>query len=186
MRREPIDRNLGRIAATACALLVTALPLHATAADAPTKATARNAAKAKPVWVQAAAKHGGSGVSLRYSLPDALQANLPATLQLQFSGVGQDDARVELRAPAGSTLTDASGAAVTALALTPGQTTTLSLTVTASADGMQFIDVFTTQGGRSTAQSVPLKVGKGELALKKTGTLRVEPNGERVVSMPAQ
>lgn len=176
MHRDPIDLNLRGAAAIACALFVGAAALPAVAADA----------KAKPMWVQAAAKHGGSGISLRYSVPDAVQPNQPIALQLQFGGVGEDDARVELRAPAGTTITDAGGAAVTGLTLPRGQTTTLSLTVTGTADGMQFIDVFTTQGGRSTAQSVPLKVGKGELSLKKTGTLRVEPNGERVISLPAQ
>lgn len=185
MRREPLPQFMRGAATTACALFVAAaLPMAAAAADA--KPQARSAAKARTVWVQAADKHGGSGIKLRYSMADGLQPNQPGTLQLRFSGIGEDDARVELRAPAGTTITDASGAALTGVALPRGQATTLSLNVTAAADGMQFIDVFTTQGGRSSAQSVPLKVGKGELALQKTGTLRVEPNGERVISLPAQ
>jgi hypothetical protein len=181
MHRNFFDPRPGRVAAMVCLLAFAGTGPLTAAAD-----TLRSPAKAKPVWVQAAAKHGGSGVNLRYSVAESLQPNQAGSLQLQFGGITDDDARVELRAPTGVTLTDASGAALTSAALPRGQITTLSLNVNAAADGMQFIDVFTTQGGRSSAQSVPLKVGKGELALKKSGDLRIEPNGERVISMPAQ
>jgi hypothetical protein len=186
MRRDPNDRNVYRATVMACVLaFVGTAPWPTLAADpAPVRNTSKSAPK--PVWVQAAAKHGGSGVSLRYSLAATLQPNVPAALQLQFAGISEDDASVEVRAPVGVTLTDANGAPLASQSLPRGQITTLSLTVTAAVDGMQFIDVFTTQGGRGSAQSVPLKVGKGEMLLKKSGDLRIEPNGERVISMPAQ
>lgn len=183
MHRNFYALRPGRMAVMVCALSLASLGVLPAAADT-VRSTAK--AKAKPVWVQAAAKHGGSGVNLRYAVPESLQPNQAGSLQLQFGGITDDDARVELRTPAGVTLTDASGAALTGAALPRGQITTLSLNVTAATDGMQFVDVFTTQGGRSSAQSVPLKVGKGELVMKKSGDLRIEPNGERVISMPAQ
>ncbi|HEU4459464.1 MAG TPA: hypothetical protein VFR90_10110 [Methylibium sp.] len=141
---------------------------------------------AAPRWTDAAAKHGGSGIRLRYEVPAALQAGVPAELQLQFSGIGAADARVELRAPQGASLTDTSGNAVGSVALPAGRTTTLRLRLTPALDGLQTLDVFTSQAQRLSAQSVPLKVGSGKPDLKTMGKPQTMPDGEKVISLPAQ
>ena len=147
-------------------------------------ATHHAKAKTKTAWVHAAAKHNGSGVRLAYSVP-AMQPGRTSTVQLQFTGVQSDDARVEWRAPEGASVTSAVAGSSTSMALPRGQVTTLTLDVTPAADGMAYLDVFTTQDGRGSAQSVPLKVGSGKVSLKREGQLQKMPSGEAVISLPS-
>lgn len=153
-----------------------------------TKVIAKNnAGTAKTQWVAAAnAKANGSGIALRYRVPANLQPGQPADIELEFSGVTAADAAAQWRAPAGSAMTAAQGSTATSTTLPPGQTTTVRLTITPSADGMAYVDVFTSQNGRTSAQSVPLKVGTGQVVLKREGSAMTTPSGERVISLPSQ
>ena len=154
-------------------------------ASTETPPAARHAkAKAKTAWVHVASKHNGSGVRLAYSVP-SMQPGRTSTVLLRFSGVQGDDARVEWRAPEGASVTSAVAGSSTGMALPRGQVTTLTLDVTPAADGMAYLDVFTTQNGRGSAQSVPLKVGSGKVFLKREGTLQTMPSGEAVISLPS-
>ncbi|MEO6362890.1 MAG: hypothetical protein ABIO71_06650 [Caldimonas sp.] len=166
-----------------------ALSLAAHADGVPAAAAkSTKAAQATPTsqWTRAAsAKANGSGVRLSYNVPLALLPGRTGSVQLQFSGVTGDDARVEWRAPEGSSVSSAVLGTATSMALPRGETTTVLLDVTPAADGMAYLDVFTTQGGRTTAQSVPLKVGTGAIRLKREGTLLTSPSGEKVISLPS-
>lgn len=137
-------------------------------------------------WVTAASKHNGSGIRLSYSVPDALQAGQPARVQLRFSGVTAQGATVALRVPAGTELTADSGLAIGRVPLAVGQVTTLDLRVVPTADGLQTLDVFTSQAERSSAQSVPLKVGSGTAKPQAPGKVMTTPSGEKIISLPAQ
>jgi len=174
-------KNLLRVGvALGCVLSLTAQ------ADTASPSNTKPMAKSNTHWVQAASKHNGSGIRLRYSVPATAQPGQAATVQLQFSGVVADDASVELRAPEGATLVGVDGAPLSRVELPRGQLTSLVLHVTPSVEGEQSIDVFTTQAERSSAQSVPLKVGKGGRVLKASGTPQTTPTGEKVISLPAQ
>jgi hypothetical protein len=171
------------IALAGCGAVV--LPAHAdgTASVKAERATGQATATA---WKSAAAaKHNGSGVRLDYSVPAALSPGRTGSVQLRFSGVSGDDARVEWRAPAGSSVSSASLGAATSMALPRGQVTTVLLDVTPTADGMAYLDVFTSQGGRTSAQQVPLKVGSGAVVLKRDGAAQTSPSGEKVISLPS-
>ena len=157
---------------------------QASTETAPAARHAKAKAKAKTAWVHVASKHNGSGVRLAYSVP-SMQPGRTSTVQLQFSGVQGADARVEWRAPEGASVTSAVAGSSTGVALPRGQVTTLTLDVTPTADGMAYLDVFTTQNGRGSAQSVPLKVGSGKVFLKREGTLQTMPSGEAVISLPS-
>jgi len=169
------------IALLGCAAMVAS-------AHAGSDATATHpAAKARhsPHWTHAAGKHNGSGIRLSYIVPAGMQPGQSARVQLQFSGVTGDDARAEWRGPAGSSVSSAQLGSAASMALPPGQVTTISLDVVPAADGMAYLDVFTTQGGRGSAQSLPLKVGSGKVALKREGTMETSPSGEKVISLPS-
>ena len=140
----------------------------------------------KSSWTAApAGKANGSGVRLSYLVPANLQPGQIARVELRFSGVAVDDARVNWRAPAGSTVTSQQVGAATSMTLPVGEVTTITLDITPAADGMAYLDVFTAQGGRASAQSVPLKVGSGKVAMKREGTVQTAPSGERVISLPS-
>ncbi len=166
---------------------VVCVPAHGDGAE-PTmqRAATKATPDAGPQWNRSAAtKHNGSGIRLEYSVPTTFSPGRTGTVQLRFSGVTADDARVEWRAPAGGSVSSAALGAATSLALPRGEVTTVLLDVTPAADGMAYLDVFTSQGGRTSAQSVPLKVGSGAVSLKRDGTMQTMPLGEKVISLPS-
>jgi hypothetical protein len=120
-----------------------------------------------------------SGVVVQYGVPDTIAVGETVTLRLQFSGVtAADGATIEVRDPSTrDTLVSAR--------LFQGEQRTIELPYTSRTDGMQFVDITTTQAGRSTVQSVPLRVGSGELRLKPAGKKITTTTGENVISLPA-
>jgi hypothetical protein len=145
--------------------------------------TAGTTSSKKTPWVKLAQKHNGSGVQVRYNVPASLQAGQPSTVRLQFNAVSDAAGAVaEIKAPAGVTLTGAAGP----LTLPQGRATTVALQATAAADGQYFVDVLTTQGGRTSVQSIPLQVGNAKPQLKATGKPETTPSGEKVISLPSQ
>ena len=180
MKRSTVTSR-GLLAAAGCTALIACAQAGGSGDAAP--AAAKEGAAGS--WTQAAAKPNGSGVRLAYNVAP-MQPGRVGSVQLRLSGVTADDARVEWRAPAGGVVTSAAVGAATSMSLPRGQVTTQLLDVTAAADGMAYLDVFTTQGGRTTAQSVPLKVGSGAIVLKREGTAQTMPSGEKVISLPSQ
>ena len=149
-----------------------------------TGAVAHDGAKSAAVRsAPAAAKPNGSGVALRYEVPARVELNRPVTLTLRLSGVDSSDAAVEIRVPAGLSVTPAPAAT----ALARGVETTLTLAVTPTAHGVHYLDVFTRQHGRLTAHSIAVSTGTSTTQhLKRAGNVQATPSGERVVSLPAQ
>jgi hypothetical protein len=137
-------------------------------------------------WTLAPAKPQGSGIVLRHDVPARLSVGQTATVRLRFDRVSADGARVELKAPDSVTITLADGSVVTSVVLPRERETTLELRVTPQADGVHYLDVFTTQNGRSSAQSVALKVGSTAAAMKRNGVAQTTPSGEKVISLPAR
>ena len=188
--KSPSLRSTWWLAVVGCGALVAAAHAGGQGPAAPAgpveaKASGKSAAAVR--WTPLAmAKHNGSGVRVAYAVPVALQPGRTGSVQLQFSGVGADDARVEWRGPQGSLVSSALLGAASSMALPAGQVTTLVLDVTPAADGMAYLDVFTSQGGRTSAQSVPLKVGSGAVHLKRDGNAQTMPSGEQVISLPSQ
>lgn len=154
------------------------------ASDRPSAAPAASgtppaAAKPAPAWQSVSGKHTGSGVVLRYAVPDKMAVGEAVTLRLQLSGVtAPDGATVEVRDRAARAL-------LLTQQLSAGEERTIEIPYTGRTDGMQFLDVTTTQAGRLTVVSVPLRVGTGELRLKPEGQRRATAGGDAVISLPA-
>jgi hypothetical protein len=128
------------------------------------------------------AKRGGSGVNVAYRIEGAAQPNVPARITVELSGVtAREGATAAFSAEEPAWL---HGAA--ALSLRPNQTNAASLEFTAPSDGMYFINVTTTQAGRSSIVQIPIKVGAGAARLEKQGTVQTTPSGEQVISLPAK
>jgi hypothetical protein len=157
-------------------------PLVAAAGTAGAEgAKAAKAAKAESAAASPAQPGGKptSGVVVTYSAPAKVAVGETVTLRLQISGVSAaDGASVEVRDAAGRTT-------LLSTRVAAGEQKTLELPYTGRADGMQFIDVVTAQGGRSSVQSLPIRVGSGELKLKPHGQRSATAGGEAVISLPA-
>ena len=120
-----------------------------------------------------------SGVVVRHSVPDKIAVGETVTLRLRFSGVtAADGATVEVRDP---TTHDT----LVSMRLARGEQRTIELPYMSRTDGMQFIDVATSQAGRNSVQSVALRVGSGELRLKREGKRQTTTTSGDVISFPA-
>lgn len=139
-------------------------------------------------WVTAPPKANGSGVVLKYSAPEALKPGEQATVKLQFSNVvSATGARLEVRAsdPALKVLIDG-GSGSSSVTMVRGDFREMEVQVSAAVDGLYYLSVFTTQDGRFTATSIPLRVGKAESKQKVQGSVLTTPSGEKVVSLPGK
>lgn len=146
---------------------------------APATPATASADKASSAWHTVRGKHTGSGVVLRYAVPDKIAVGETFTVRLQFLGVtANDGATVEVRERATRT-------SLLSLSLTAGEPRTVELPYASRVDGMQFLDVSTTQGGRVTVQSIPLRIGTGELKTKPQGQRSTTADGDAVISLPA-
>jgi len=183
MTRRPSHRSTSpaqaRLAAAlgfAVAAAITAASSGAAFAAAATAATGGKAAAAASAKPQG---KPGSGVTVAHTVPARIGVGETVTVRLRISGVtAADGATVEVRDPATK---------VTLLStqLAQGEQRTVDLPYTGRSDGMQYLDVTTTQGGRSTVVSVPLAVGSGQVRLKTEGERRTTADGEAVISLPA-
>ncbi|MFO1287587.1 MAG: hypothetical protein U1F25_13000 [Rubrivivax sp.] len=158
-----------------------ALAIAAAASGAAFAAASTPAAGGKAAAAASAKPQGkpGSGVTVTHAAPAKIAIGETVTVRLRFAGVtAADGATVEVRDPATK---------VTLLStqLAQGEQRTVDLPYTGRSDGMQYLDVTTTQGGRSTVVSVPLAVGSGQLRLKAEGERRTTADGEAVISLPA-
>jgi hypothetical protein len=183
---NPLYRHAG--------LLVVALAFGAGpgCADSGTSSAAKapgGAADHKPQgWVTAPPKPNGSGVVLKYSAPEAIKPGEVATVKLQFSNVqAATGARLEVRASDPAVKVVVEGGTLTGpLTMVRGDFRELEVQVSAAVDGLYYLSVFTTQEGRFTATSIPLRVGSGESRQKAQGKVLTTPSGEKVVSLPGK
>lgn len=130
-------------------------------------------------WTHAEGKAQGSGVLVSFAVPPGVTAGARVAVRLRLAAArNADGASVRVR-----DLVD--GRTLLSLVLEPGEVREADVWVLARADGMQFLDVITTQSGRSSVVSVPVRVGQGKARLSHTGRPAQAPNGEAVVVMPA-
>ena len=183
---NPLHRHAGiLVAALACG----AGPGCADSGTSPSKPAGSAAGNSNPMpWVQAPAKPNGSGVVLKYSAPEALKLGEVGTVRLQFSNVvAATGARLEVRASDPAVKVVVEGGTVTGpIAMAPGDSRELEVQVSASVDGLYYLSVFTTQDGRFTASSIPLRIGTGESRQKPQGSMQTTPSGEKVMSLPGK
>ena len=121
----------------------------------------------------------GSGVSVTPTVPAKIGIGETVTVRLRFAGISAEDgATVEVRDPA-------TKATLLSTRLARGEQKTVELPYTGRSDGMQYLDITTTQAGRTSVQSVALPVGSGQIKLKPEGQRRTTASGETVISLPA-
>lgn len=131
-------------------------------------------------------KSNGSGVSVDAKTAKTIAIGEASPLTLSFAAASHEGAKAQVRAPQGATVTRADGSPVGDIALTVGKPTTVDLLVTASGDGLQYLDVTTHQNARSSVRSVALRVGSGEAKLKTAGRVEIDSRGQRVKIMQAE
>ena len=130
----------------------------------------------------AARKPNDSGVAIQYRVEAAAQSSRQVSVFLQFDGVTDPaGATVRLTTDAGLTL-----ATKSSFALPAGQRTTATATVTSSGDGLAYLNVFVTQNGAMSIVAIPIQTGSAAPATKPAGEMKPSPDGEKVISMPAQ
>lgn len=130
-------------------------------------------------------KAKGSGVLADAEGSGKMDVGQPSRMTLVFHGAHMDGATATVQPPRGVTVTRLDGTPVGEVALKVGRQTRLDVWVTASDDGLQYLDVTTLQDGRASVRSLPLKVGSGAVKLKSNGQVVMTPSGEAIVSMPA-
>lgn len=127
-------------------------------------------------------KPGSSGVKLQYRLEATPQVGRATPVVLQFEGVTDaDGATVRLSADSGLTLQGSS-----TLKLPTGKRTTATVVVVSETEGLAYLNVFISQGGASSAVSVPVQTGTAAPSLKSTGEMKATPNGESIITMPVK
>ncbi|QOF78138.1 hypothetical protein IG196_28165 [Variovorax sp. 38R] len=168
-------------------LAVSMFPVSALAdgipsAHATTKRSTSSHKTAAGPWVTASRKPNDSGVRLQYRLVGTPQAGKPTVVVLQFDGVSDPaGASVTLTVDAGLTL---SGSA--SLSVPAGQRSDASVTVISQGDGLAYLNVFITQGGRTSAISIPIQTGAAAPAMKASGDIKPLPDGDNIISQPAK
>lgn len=154
-----------------------------------------NAVSSKVVstdWVTASQKHNNSGITMRYRLSGKPVVGQPLQVQLEFSGVAQDDAGMEMRLEKALSVASESvgkmGKTTTGfgMPLAKAQTTAHTLSITPQSEGMHYIYFQLGQGGKQSAVSIAVPVGDGPFATPTTGQVQTLPSGEKIIVMPAK
>ena len=124
---------------------------------------------------------------MRYSVPSGLRAGQKALVQLVISGARASDASVQLSADGAALriLTIDRAAPAGPIAVAPGAERRIDVEVSASSDGMHYLNALLTQNGRRAPSAVPLRVGTGDVPMKREGQAQTTPGGERIISLPA-
>ena len=133
--------------------------------------------------MKAAQKPGGSGVALRYRVLDKPAVGQPARVEIVLGKVSD---------PAGATLRLAADpdlrlqGAATSFNLPAGESTTLTVSVVPQAEGLAYLNVFTTQRGATSSTSIPIQTGAAGARKPAEGRLKDAPGGEKILSIPVK
>jgi hypothetical protein len=125
-------------------------------------------------------KKGGSGVDVAYRIEGTPTVGSPLTIRIQTAS--PFNAQTTLRAGEGLLLSDPDQV----LQSQAGQRTEHTVTVVPQAEGRFYLNVFSVANNRGGASAIAVHVGKGAVQLKPSGKVQVMPNGERIISVPAQ
>lgn len=127
-------------------------------------------------------KKGGSGVQLTYQLGSTPEIGKPLVIKMMMSSTA--NAQVVVRADEGLKLQNADSV----MRSTAGSSAEHQLVVVPMALGRYYVHVMSTAYGRTSASAIAVQVGedKDMPQTKRSGTVKTMPDGERVISMPAQ
>ena len=127
-------------------------------------------------------KKGGSGVELAYQLQGTPEIGKPLVIKITMHSTG--DAQVVVRADDGLQL-QSSGPVMQS---TAGIAAEHQLTVVPTARGRFYVHVMSSAHGRTSATAIAVQVGadKDMPQAKLSGEIKIMPNGERIISTPAQ
>jgi predicted small lipoprotein YifL len=127
-------------------------------------------------------KKGGSGVALTYQLEGTPEVGKPLLVKMLM--VSPADAQVVVRAGEGLQLPTAE----VVMQSTAGVPAEHQMSVVPKALGRFYLHVMSTANGRTSASAIAVQVGtdKDMPQAKPSGDIKTMPNGERVISLPAQ
>lgn len=121
------------------------------------------------------------GVQLNYAFSSATVDQF-GLLQLTITRHGGGaDASISIQPDAGLLLTE--GLPSSPAPFNPGTSYTLKIKPTT--DGLRYLNVFLKSGAMGEALAIPVQLGK-DANLQKSGTVKITPEGQRVISIPAQ
>jgi hypothetical protein len=153
---------------------------QASAAGAVQDAAPSDKHSATQSFVPMASKKGGTGIDMSYRLEGTPQVGKP--LKVHFHMFSRFDAQATLQADEGLQLV----APEQVMQSMGGVRSQHTVTVVPQAEGRFYISVLSNAQGRSGASAIAVQVGKSAVQLKPTGNVQVMPNGERIISVPAQ
>jgi len=158
-----------------CLLAAGAVALAAPAgAETASKARSMTAAPTKP---------NGSGIGVSYRIEGLPRAGQATTVIVVLDRITDPDgALVRFTADPDLALRNAPAGPAP---LTAGQTATFELTVVPAADGLRYLNVFTTQNGVTGSTSIPVQAGNPSRK-QGAGTLKHTPEGDAILSMPVK
>jgi hypothetical protein len=165
------------------ALLLAALTSWALADGMPdARVPKRSQHKAAPApMTTAVQKSNGSGVAVQYRVDGTPQAGRATSVVLQFDDVTDPQgASVRFTADPGLTLRNGNP-----LTLPAGQRSTATVSVIGESDGLRYLNVFVSQGGASSAISIPIQTGTAPL-MKSQGDVQTTKEGDSIITMPAK
>ena len=123
----------------------------------------------------------GMGVQLDYAFNSAAVDRF-GLLQLTITRRGGgEDATIAIQPDLGLLL--AEGLPSSPAPFNPGASYTLK--VQPMTDGLRYLNVFLKSGDRGESLAIPVQLGK-DANLQKSGAVQTMPNGQRVISIPAQ
>lgn len=131
-------------------------------------------------FTRIAVKKGGSGVDLAYQLFGTPEVGKALLVKIRIGSAA--DAQVTVRAGDGLQLQ--SNALVMRNAA--GITAEHEMFVVPLAEGRHYIHVLSTARGRTSASAIAVRVGKDLPQAKPAGDVKIMPDGERIISVPAQ
>jgi hypothetical protein len=134
--------------------------------------TTPTAAKKKTNYTSTAMS--GTGVTLAYKISGSLKVGSPITLNVELSSTAA--AEVKMTADQGLSMNPATPV----LRVPAGQTVVQTLSVTPQADGLLYVNVFSTANGRFATKSIPFNVGNLAKQQKASDTTQITPTGERI------
>lgn len=135
-----------------------------------------------PLKAVAPRKANGSGIEVQFRIDGTPRLGEALPITLSFVGITEPSgATVRFTADAGLSLPSAY---LSKLPLAAGQPVpTMTVPVTPTADGLAYLNVFTAQGGATSANSVPVQVGR-PAASKSSGELKSTPTGDKILIVP--
>lgn len=147
-------------------------------------APSKTPAARKTPWVtgQVRSTKTRMGVNLRYAMTEPSAGTL-GVLNLKLTRLGQGDpVSIELRPD--PEIRMEGGFPAGPVAFNAGDNYTIN--IRPEAEGLHYIHVYLQSGQRAEALAIPVQVGKTAAVMAKPGTLSTMPDGQRVMSMPAQ